>query len=149
VVHRVGETETFVIRSRETEWTGSVRWVRVRVHPDPEHLVAAALRVKPWERARDWEGCLGCFQPVARRERFTNGRWETRWPGGYAGILRLARGHITAEIVAHELVHAACQVYRMNVARSIRLESDCGRREEQLAYLYGQLYADMEKGLHP
>lgn len=47
--------------------------------------------------------------------------------------------------MAHELVHAAVQVYRMNVARSVRLEADCGRREEQLAYIYGELFADFQE----
>jgi hypothetical protein len=47
--------------------------------------------------------------------------------------LRLAEGYVTPEIVAHELAHAALQIYRMNVHRDIRLGEACGEREEQPA----------------
>lgn len=50
---------------------------------------------------------------------------------------------VTSEIVAHELVHAAVAVYRMNVRGDVRLGEDCGEREEQLAYIYGELYGSL------
>lgn len=123
-----------------TERVGPRRWCWVVVHPDLEHFRAAANRTAPHHGVGFWEGCLGCFQPVSYRERHVNGEWIGRWPAnGYAGALRLAEGHVTSEIVAHELMHAALAVYRMNVRGDVRLGEDCGEREEQLAYIYGEL----------
>jgi hypothetical protein len=152
--HRPDRTDrlpTFVVRSRSSSVTGPARWVRVRVHPDPHHLIAAALRRSPWERAREWDGCLGCFQPAPARDHWDpdTATWVRRWPAGYAGILRLVSGHVRVEIVAHELVHAAAQIYRMNIARHLRLGNTCGPREEAFAHIYGQLAADFDRTRPP
>jgi len=123
-----------------TDRVGPRRWCWVTIHPTPEHFRTAAARTAPWHVAGYWEGCLGCFQPVPYRERNVGGEWIGRWPtNGYAGVLRLIDGHTTPEIVAHELVHAAAQVYRMNVCGDIRLRDGCHEREEQFAYIYGEL----------
>ncbi|WP_432845985.1 hypothetical protein ACQPXB_35930 [Amycolatopsis sp. CA-161197] len=127
-----------------TDRIGPVRWCWVRIHPDLDDFRAAAQRTAPWHGAGYWDGCLGCFQPVSYRERFVDGHWVGRWPAnGYAGVLRLIDGHVTSEIVAHELVHAAAQIYRMNVRSDVRLGSDCGEHEEQFAYLYGELHGSL------
>jgi hypothetical protein len=110
------------------------RWCWVRVHDTAEDMVRAAIRLNPRssggsDRAA-WDGCYGCFQPS----------WED-CKTAYAGTLRLVDGWVTPEIVAHELVHAACQVYRMNVHADVRLGTGCRRREEDLAYIYGELHA--------
>lgn len=68
--------------------------------------------------------------------------------GPYAGVLRLAASAVTAEIVAHELVHAALTIYRMNVHPNVHLGIGCYRREEQFAYIYGELYASFEARFH-
>jgi hypothetical protein len=137
-------TNAFTI---STDRIGTRRWVQVRIHPDAEHLERAAYRTSP-ARGRDWwTGSRGCFHTA----RFKGGEdgWPIWPPSGYAGILRLALGWITEEIVAHELVHAALQVYRMNVKADVRLSNGCGQREEQLAYIYGELAADMRRHLNP
>lgn len=85
------------------------------------------------------------FQPAPTRERYDGKQWLKYWPANYAGIMRLCRGWVTSEIVAHELMHAACTIYRMSVCGHVRLEDDCGRREEQLAYIYGQLFAGFQE----
>jgi hypothetical protein len=120
---------------------GPRRWIQVRVHPNSDHLVVAADRLAPHHGLGWWEDCRGCFQPA--RYRIVQGQ-VVQAPNGYAGILRLAKGWITPEIVAHELVHAACQIYRMNVKAELRLSNGCGEREEQFAYIYGELAGAMQ-----
>jgi hypothetical protein len=110
-------------------------------------MAAAAYRTSP-HHGRDWHReAEACFQPTPHRERWDVDRkvWVTRH-SPCAGTLRLVDGNVTSEIVAHELMHAALQVYRGNVARSVRLEADCGPREEQLAYIYGELFASFQEG---
>ena len=130
-----------------TDRVGPRRWVQVRIHPTLEHLYRAADRAAPTEGGEgvDWAG-LGvsaCFQPIGFSD-VVDG-WPT-WPrNGYAGILRFAEGLVTPEIVAHEVVHAACWIYRMNVKADMRLGKGCGTHEEQLAYITGELSAGMAK----
>jgi hypothetical protein len=136
-VHEEAAMKRFLIA---TDRVGPRRWCWVAVHPDLDHFRAAANRTAPHHGLAFWDGCLGCFQPAIYRERHVDGEWIGRWPAnGYAGVLRLIEGHVTSEIVAHELVHAAAQIYRMNVRQGIRLGEDCGEREEQFAYVYGGL----------
>lgn len=126
-----------------TDRIGPRRWCRVRIHDTVEDLRAAAHRTRPHHGLDWWSECCGCFHPTTHR---LNGQTDTpRFPAnGFAGTLRLARGWITSEIVAHELVHAAAQIYRMNAKRDIRLGTACGQREEELAYIYGELYAALD-----
>jgi hypothetical protein len=119
-----------------TERIGPRRWCWVRVHPNAEHLRAAAQRLNSKASSGDWEDTVGCFQPA----------W-TDCKTSYAGTLRLAEGWVTPEIVAHELVHAALTVYRINVHPDVRLGNGCRAREEDLAYIYGELSADMRAKL--
>lgn len=123
-----------VIRSFtiSTDRIGPRRWCWVRIHPDSEDLCQAAQRLNANASSGDWAGTVGCFQPA--------------WPDcktSYAGTLRLAEGWMTTEIVAHELVHAALTIYRINVHTDVRLGNGCRAREEDLAYIYGELAADM------
>lgn len=136
--------ESFRIGTRGDERTGPARWIRVVVHPDVPDLHRLARRRSPWSPPDP--GCRGIFQPAVWRERYDpeTKAWVRRWPASYVGILRLARGWVTSEIVAHELMHAACAIYRASVCHRIRLEDDCGRREESLAYIYGQLFAGFQ-----
>lgn len=126
-----------------TDRIGPRRWCWVRVHDTVEQLRTAAQRLNPrvaHDRNGDgWQGCYGVFQPSPS---WHNDAGETWWhPNGYAGTIRVAKGHVTAEIVAHELVHAATQIYRMNVRRRVQLGTETGQREEDLAYIYGELSA--------
>lgn len=95
----------------------------------------AAYRLRPGE---DFSECYGCLHPVP----------DPAPVNGFAGTLRLAAGYLKSEIVAHELVHAALVVYRLNLRPDVRLGTGCGRREEDLAYIYGELFADFEQHFH-
>lgn len=115
------------------------RWWLVRIHPTVEHLRAAARRHRPQHDAGWWDDCVGCCSAAP----------DPLPSNGYAGMIRYAETHLTSEIVTHELVHAAAATYRMNVATVIDLGPECGPGEEDLAYIYGELYADLERKLIP
>lgn len=102
-----------------TERIGPRRWCWVRIHPNVEHLRRAAQRTAPWHGPGWFSECCGCFQPVPVRVDEKTGRKKPH-PNGFAGTLRLAEGWASSEIVAHELMHAACTVFRMNVKADIR-----------------------------
>ncbi len=124
-----------------TDRIGPRRWCWVRIHPTIAHFTAAATRTAPWHPKGYWDGCIGCFQPTTWIEH--DDGIVTYPANGYAGTLRLIEGHNNPEITAHELVHAATQIYRMNVKRDVRLGDDCRQREEELAYIYGELFASL------
>jgi hypothetical protein len=128
-----------------TDRIGPRRWCRVHIHDTVEQLRTAGYRTSPWHGRDWWDGCMGCFQPSPVRIDAVTG---VARESSYAGILRLANGWVTAEIVAHELVHAALHVFRMNVHPNVHLGPGCRRREEQLAYIYGELYASFEARFH-
>lgn len=148
-------TRTFAI---STDWSLPRRWVRVRLHPDFPSLRAAAHALRPGAAGKFAE-CYGCFHPTTYRQHVETR--AIRYPAnGYAGTLRLVEpGAATddngnrlpyGEIVAHELVHAAATIYRMNVASVINLGGGRGKsfdREEDFAYIYGELSADMQAKL--
>jgi hypothetical protein len=130
-----------------TDRIGPRRWCWVRIHDTVEDLRVSAHRNAPWHEREWWSECVGCFQPTAVRLDKATG--EPKEPAnGYAGTLRLAEGWVTAEIVAHELIHAALCIYRMNVKPDVRLGQGCGKREEDLAYIYGELYGSFESQWH-
>jgi hypothetical protein len=130
-----------------TDYTSPRRWCWVRIHDTVEDLRAAKTKLNPVSAdptvdAETW----ACWQPTSYEVDEDSAKV---WPSnGYAGLVRLAEGHITSEIVAHELVHAAAAIYRMNVAPSIRLGKDVGIREEEFAYICGELYSSFEEGWH-
>lgn len=133
------------------------RWWWVKVHDTSKALARAAHRHQPHNGWEYWRAgnVLGCVQGEAGYEWVDadpsspkNG--QMRWPvGGYAGIIRLCSEHLYPEVIYHELLHAACCVYRMNVARSIDLGTgfESLEREEDLAYILGQLASDMSDAL--
>lgn len=128
-----------------TDRIGPRRWWRVRIHSDVEHLRDAAHRHRPLHGRDWWNECFGCCHPTRWLEQEDGSR---QYPvSGYAGLIRFSVDYFTAEIVAHELVHAAAATYRMNVCPDVRLGSGCGRREEEFAYIYGELYNDLERQL--
>lgn len=132
------------------------RWWWVRVHDTPESLRRRATQHHPW-LGRDYFSptVLGCCQPEYGAEWVDadpkspkNG--DIRWcPGGYAGIIRLASEHLFPEIIHHEVLHASVHVYRMNVEQRVDLGDgqESLEREEDLAYIHGQLAADMDTAL--
>ena len=143
-----------------TDRIGRRRWCHVRVHDDLSALRRAAHALRPHrDGVGHWEACYGCFHPTCYRVNETTG--AIRYPAnGYAGTLRIVeRDHLVdedgcelpfTEIVAHELVHAAATIYRMNVARTINLGAGRSRsfeHEEEFAYIYGELFADLASKL--
>jgi len=125
-----------------TDRIGPRRWCQVRVHDTVEDLRRAAHRLRPDTGAAWWDECYGCFHPTWHWTDSETGR-RVYSPNGYAGLIRLAEGHISFEVIAHELVHAAAQIYRMNVHSDIRLGGNCASREESFAYIHGELMNDL------
>lgn len=127
----------------------------VRVHSSPVEFRRAAHALRPHrDGVGHWDRCYGCFHPTCYRLNVDTK--AIRYPAnGYAGTLRLidrdalAREDVSLpfdEIAAHELVHATATIYRMNVARTVNLGAGHGRsfeHEEDFAYIYGELAADM------
>lgn len=123
----------------DTDRIGPRRWCTVRIHDTLDDLRNAAHKLRSERGRSGWNDCYGCFHPTWHWTNEDTGRREYS-ANGYAGLIRLATGHVTAEIVAHELVHAALQIYRMNVHQDVRIGKGCGGREEDLAYIYGELF---------
>lgn len=134
---------SFVIRST----FGRPRWWRVVIHDTVAELREAAFRHRPWLGREHWDGVEGCCHPAGRN--YDDGRRS--YPrNGYCGIVRLAAPSLTSEIAAHELVHAAAATLRTHGVGDIRLGDGyrgSNLREEQLAYLYGELFADFDRQL--
>ncbi len=120
--------------------TSPRRWWRVRIYPTVEQLRAAAHRCQP---GTDFSQACGVCH-TARWRTETGLRYGHR---GYAGIIRLAETHLIGEIVGHELLHAAVATYRMTISQDVRLGRSPGPREEDLAYLFGELYTSFAEAL--
>lgn len=133
-------TRTFTIA---TDRVGPRRWWLVRIHDSLDELRRAAARYHP---GVDFSTCEGCCHAASWVD--DGGRHVRYGKRGYAGVIRLADGRLTGEVVAHELLHAAVATYRMNVAADVRLGRGVGEREEQLAYIFGDLYAAFEQRFH-
>lgn len=127
-----------------TDRIGPKRWWIVRVHPTVDELRQVARRYRPDSHA--WVDAWGVCQPTSYR---IDGDGTRRYPSnGFAGVIRLTDELFTAEIVAHELVHAALATYRMNVTHRADLGEGVDESEESFAYIYGELYASLETRLH-
>jgi hypothetical protein len=131
-------TRSFTIAT--TQRAFARRWWLIRVHDTLDQLRAAAARYHP---GADFSECWACCQTAAYR---TNGR-IVQYGGarGYTGVLRFAATHLTTEVVTHELLHAAVGTLRALGFPDVRLGRHVTDREEQLAYVYGELYADFER----
>lgn len=71
---------------------------------------------------------------------------ETMHPN--IGIVRLSARNATTEIVAHELIHAALWLYRKHYKRQAHFGVGCNDREEDFAYLHGELFRDMTNKMY-
>lgn len=128
-----------------TTWGGTRRWWIVRIHPDVENLRRAAARYHP---GMDFSETAGVCQAAIWID--DDGEYVRYGENGYAGVIRFAPPFIVGEIVAHELLHAAVATYRMTFDRNVHLGQGVDEREENLAYIYGELYADFESRFeHP
>lgn len=125
------------------------RWWRVVVHDTVAELQDAAHRYRPFLGREHWDGTEGCCHPAGRIDWTRDGPCFPR--NGFCGVIRYAEPSLTAEIVTHELVHAAAATLRSHLdGRDIRLGNGyagSNLREEQLAYIYGELFADLHEQL--
>lgn len=120
-------------------------WLRVTVHDTVAHLRLCADRVS--RGSIDHTHTAAVFQPVARRERFVGGRWVAVTPPSYVGVLRITREHGGATL-AHEVTHAALEVYRRHVDPTAALgEEVTDEAEEVVAYLVGDLFGGIASRL--
>lgn len=132
------------------------RWWWVRVHDSPASMCRAAHAYAPHHGWAYWKpaAILGCCQPgrplIEIDDDPDNPQRPLLWPSyGFAGVIRLTAENLFPEVVHHEVLHAACHTYRMNVELSLQLGNGYGDmdREEDLAYIHGQLAADMDTKL--
>jgi hypothetical protein len=70
-----------------------------------------------------------------------------------AGIVRLPMladtdGEYDAEAMVHELVHAACRLYRLTLTNGgpVHLGWQCGSAEEDFAHIYDELWSSFNAG---
>lgn len=136
---------THASTTRHTEWGGRCRYIRIVIHPTHQALREAASRFN----GDDYSNAAGCFHPAPERFRIDKDGSETRVTDPHwAGTMRLTLKEIDSEIVTHECVHAGLAIYRMDVCTDVRLGTgDNLRREEQLAYIIGDLTAQVSNAL--
>ena len=119
------------------------RYLRLVIHPDTDDLVRAGnARNRKIGSRQDLAGSAGLFQPSRLRSRYD--RHLRRWidtTGPFAGIMRLARGYLTGEVITHESAHAALHIWRMHDwaqtdgAGEVQLGDVCDETEEHFAHL--------------
>lgn len=110
-------------------YKGPRRWFRLVVHPTREDMRRAARRYDGTELDPE---ASACCQP-------TPVKFDGSDPAHFGGVVRFVHGDMTAEIVIHEMTHAAAVVYRMDVDPVIDLGNGCRHEEETLTHLIGDL----------
>ncbi len=130
-------------RISTTGRVGPPRWWWVIIHESLKEMRHAGARW-PHNSETDFGEAEGLCQPINWWENDDEPGIRYYPETGYAGVLRFVTDHIHAEIVAHELVHAAVAVYRMNCSSDACLGEDYGDEEEDLAYIYGELFASFQ-----
>jgi hypothetical protein len=130
---------------RHEEWGGPKRYIRITVHDNLSEFRKAAQNYSPHE---DFVGSVGCFHPAPTRERYVGKRWVDITDEHWGGVMRLAKGWINLEVVAHESVHAAAAIWRRDVMPNLRLGEDCGPHEEMLAYMVGDISMGVYRKLY-
>lgn len=118
---------------------GTRRWWLVRIHPTLAALRASAAAYDP---RTDYTTSYGVCHTAMWVDTVTGA--ATRYGGrGYAGLIRLAATALTGATIAHELLHAAVAVYRMNHHQQVYLGGESGTDEEEhLARIFGELHQD-------
>lgn len=125
------------------------QWLSVYVYDTVEEMRAAGEKYDNSEVQTNYPEALGLCQEshMFYREEDVNYEGPVHYSrGGFAGVIRLAEKHLTLEVVLHEVVHAACIVYRRlydrNVALGDGFESSMVN-EERFAYIYGHMAEHM------
>jgi len=134
------------LRHAHNVYGGPRRYFHMFVHNGLDEMRAAALAYN----GDPVEDALAVCQPAPVRERLADDgeTWEQTEPAHFGGIIRFVDGHVTTEIVAHELTHAALVIYRMDINPDVRLGNGCRLREEHLAYITGDLIGAASTVLH-
>ena len=137
----------------ETDYTPPLRWFDVRIYDTPEALRKVASRITPTD---DYSECVGTVQEITPMvPEDTVAELQDLIPvellgfpdNGFAGVIRLCEEYLTPSVIAHEILHAAVVVFRMNICQLPKLEgllSPERPREEALAYAVGELSGQME-----
>lgn len=126
------------------------RYLRLTIHPTVDDLREHAVRhSKRTGRADDHDSIAeaeGLWQPARFRSRYDRRTrtWIDTTPP-FAGVMRLARPRLTAEVIAHESTHAALTITRLHDWSKddhdgrADFGEDCDDHEEAFAYLLGDI----------
>lgn len=125
-------------------WNGPKRYIRIFLYDDVEDLRKAASRHYYNFADNRPDRAVGMFSPAPQRlfiDRNDNeiDKTDKHW----AGVMRLCTEYLTYEVVTHECVHAAAAIFRMDIKKLIVLGYGAYEREEQFAYLVGNLCDDV------
>ena len=103
-------------------------------------------------RTDGYPDALGLFQTTPMRSRYD--RKAKAWVDtttAFAGVIRLAQGHCSREVVAHESAHAALHITRLHDwakpdgEGNANLGDICDPAEESFCYLLGSLVQEVER----
>jgi hypothetical protein len=132
-------------------------WFWVHVHDDLKAMRTAAARHDDKAgapRKVPGAGIGGDYYARAlgvthRFTRVTHDKAGEQQDYANIGIIQLAAGHITTEIVAHELIHAVMWAYRLkyNSGHLGRMWTSL-QREERMAHMYGMTFREVTRILH-
>lgn len=128
------------------------RWWQVVVHDSQASMTRVGRRLNPWHPAAFWQGTYwGLCQPVQSRVRvYPDGSEGPEvWPSnGYSGVVHLLSEKLYPEIIYHEIAHAAMATYRMVSPNPADFQDNEDMiREEDFAYILGQLASDMDTAI--
>lgn len=127
-------------------------WFWVQIHDDLASMVAASRAHDELSGADNGTGEYyhpGVEGVTHRYERVTYKDGEQKdYPN--IGIIQLAAGHMSTQIVSHELMHAVLWAFRLkyDTASTGRLKWKMSWREEKLAYMYGDTFSELVRVLH-
>lgn len=143
-------------------WKGPKRYIRILLYDTAEELRKAAVKehynnddaeplkavgmftpppvrlVYPGRNDTEAKLIAKGFTKVQSKVLLTIGELD-RTPKHWGGLMRLCIPHLTHEVIAHECVHAAAAIYRMDITKMVVLGFGATQREEQFAYLTGDL----------
>lgn len=86
-------------------------------------------------------GVCQCYE----RFKVKKGKPDIRMPN--IGSIRLSVDHCSSTIISHEVFHAAMQQYRVVYGKA-NFGTQCSEKEEDIAHIYGELFASMTRKLY-
>lgn len=69
-------------------------------------------------------------------------------PHANNGVIQLAVGHMSTQIVSHELIHAVAWTFKIKYGPSMGRAYSNSWREEKLAQIYGDTFSQLTRILH-